>query len=398
MSDLLFVNAAIQNRGYDLDENPGKINGILVAQLLNRMHGVDETVHLWNTVGAFHQSEEQDAKQRLTQKYASNTMKDHLEFWKLDLPHLDVIDDTDSDFAAWSLDRLEEYLTDGKIYIEEAKFSYCSSCGIAIAEDVVNVDSCGTCGNAALEIIREYGLFLDVPDDRSSLLSDKVIFNHMNIRAERGMLEQIPPRLLLSRDREIGVDLSQFGLTGKKLDPRLGVGLLALFIADRRGYESIGMTQTASTLIRTAPYIGSLALEGRLLFVPYSKIKDDVFSSEDPFLKQVVSPFASAQRRQDVTYARLEIVGKEFEKTQRNAIALQQTLGKLGVSQCVEQTRIDLLAPAQGSLHDFTAKLGKTSGRLLEQVKRQEDSSNIPSETLNDIQAMINFVERFNGS
>lgn len=382
MSNTLFVNGAIQNRGFNVDDQPGKLVGIQLAQSLNALHGNNDVAHLWNNVGTFHDTELQTPQQRLLEKYQSKAMAEHLDFWGLKSEDVDVLADNDPAFANWTVGVFEKLLAKGTVRIEDAEFSACSSCNYVIGEAAAGITACSSCQGSEICQTRQSGLFIDLPSNRADLLSGDMIFNSMNLRDEQDSLVQLPQRLLLSRDRTVGIPLDDIGLAGKKLEPKMGLGLLALYAAETHDYERVGMVQTTSTLIRTAPFVGSLVLQApdlpRLMFVPHKKILSEAQANTDTVGRQVVAPLAAAQRKQDVNLQRFTQSQKEFAKLQRNAHALQNLLGKLG-HDSTSTTATDIDFTDFGKLISTEAK---HSGQTLESLKRKTSLTDTDASTL----------------
>jgi hypothetical protein len=265
--EILFTNAAVQNRSFDIDQNPGKVSGIIAAQLLNRLFDNPDVVHCWNNVGLFDEAETTTSDERLEHKYDSQVLKQHLTYWGT-AGKLVVQTDDEEWFSTWAVGLVESCLERGDIYIQNTTFSRCAQCDLVIAESAAHIDQCGRCKGQNLDVVKEDGLFVDVPDDRQSLLLPENLYNSINIYQERDSFKQLPPRLLLSRDRSRGVNLERIGLTDKVLDPRLGIGLLAVYAASIRGYEKGCLVQSLSTLVRTAPYLNSVIVDADRQGIP----------------------------------------------------------------------------------------------------------------------------------
>lgn len=283
-SERIYVNAAIQNQEYSLDEKPYKATGILTARTLNQLNGTDTIVHTWNEVGLFSETSRLSMEQRLALKYETAFMRDHLAHRQDDVH---VLTDTDAGFSDWAQEVVKETLAAGTTYISEEEFTRCISCNMTIAEVAVSVQQCSKCRQSSgLVVSREEALFTDVPEDRRSLLPYHRLYNKVNVNQELRELNQIPHRLLLSRDRQVGVELGEIGLEGKRLDPRLGIGLLALYVAHSFNYDEAGLVQSLSTVNRTVPYLGSVIRDPVKLGVPdygyalHAKIKTELFSEQ----------------------------------------------------------------------------------------------------------------------
>lgn len=273
--EILFTNGAVQNRDFSLDEKPEKAVGIISARILNHLVGNKDVIHTWNDVGVFADVDDTStAKERMDKKYTSTFMKKHVMRWSeySDSDTLSAVSDTDVDFAVWTKKLLAELLASGNIYTDIDEFIYCSTCGNAIATSLVNVKTCLRCSSSVgLAVKEERGLFVTIPDDRSTLLGYDQLFNKGNIKQELSSFKQLPPRLLLSRDRDNGIDLDSIELPGKVLDPRLGIGLLAVYLAQKEGYAAAGMVQSYSTMIRTVPYLNSVITDHNRFGLPEQK-------------------------------------------------------------------------------------------------------------------------------
>ena len=384
MSEVLFVNGAIQNRGYDLDQYPGKAAGIFLATVLNQISGNPQVLHLWNNVGTFNDSEPFAPTERINQKYNSLVMRNYLKFWELGVDDIQILNDDNEGFCIWSIEQLSEMLDHGDLTIENADFTACLACELVIAEAVVKIDQCPNCNSERLLNKRERALFVYTPENRALLLDSRFVYNSMNLRDEIDSLKQIPDRLLLSRDRTIGVGLENVGLENKKLDPRFGIGMLALYGGYINDFETVAMTQTTSTLIRTAPYVGSVIIKNygnsrRLLYAPHMRINKDVFeeTTNDPAGLYVVAAFASAQRREDVKLQRYESASKEFSKFARNVSHIRDSLKRLGIEELPMRPEF---IPDDYGLTNATARLAKDSGVGVFHLKKSRETTSISDE------------------
>ncbi len=407
-TDIIFSNAAIQNRSYDLDTSPGKMVGIMVAQFLNRVFDNPEVVHVWNNVGMFDEVERNDPCVRLENKYKSSVMQRHLDYWGID-GQLEILTDEDDNFSDWTLAFLQRCLDKGDIYIQGANFHVCDHCDLVIAESVVDVERCGRCEGTALYDAFEPALFVDMPEDRSTLLPQRSVFNAINIRQEQAALSQIPPRLLLSRARTRGIELKDFGLADKKLDPRLGIGLLALYIAEINDYAKGCLVQSTSTLMRTVPYIKSVVVDADRLHVPEpffaAHMKIDTHLLTDVNLpaieQQVLLPLASLRRKQDVRPNDLTGIRTELSKTKARVESNIEVLGRLGLlgdqNACMPEDINRVII--KGKLNDLLPTLNKTLGKSIYDMKRltTTDVTESVRENARGTITTINFYQKIFG-
>jgi hypothetical protein len=386
MSDheILFTNAAIQNRSFGVDERPGKVVGIMAAQLLNGIVGNTEAIHAWNNVGLFADSETIDAHTRLQNKYDSEVLKQHVGYWGIG-EGLRIQTDDDQSFALWAQHVIEGSLKRGIVYIENATFHCCSGCSLVIAEAAVSVSRCSRCGSEELFLSDEDGLFVDTPEDKLSLLAPHDIYNVINIRQEQDSMKQVPPRLLLSRSRSFGVSLECFGLPRRVLDPRLGIGLLALYAADVEGYKKGCLVQSIATLVRTVPYLKSVIVDHdqqqvpKPLFAAHTRIDQDVLMDTElsPVDRNVLLPLASLRRRNTALRGDLQALRAERAKVKAR---------ELSISELFERLDLDTVGDVPASkLHEsvfLTARMGdlfpvinKVLGKGIADFKRLESTA-----------------------
>lgn len=376
---MLFTNAAVQNRAFELDERPGKIAGIMAAQLLNRIVGNSDVVHCWNNVGMFDHDEAQEPNERLEDKYRSATMQRHRAYWGVG-DNLEILTDDGQEFGDWATNVLAACLDGGDVYTETTDFHCCTDCDLVIAETAVDIDACGRCGNESLDLKTEKALFVDTPVDRQALLPVTSMYNAINVRQEQASMLQVPPRLLLSRTRSRGIGLDNLGLEGKVMDPRLGIGLLALYAADARGYQRGCLVQSTSTLVRTAPYVNAVITDPdrlqvpRLFFAGHTKVDQsllvaDAVTSRD---LQVLLPLASLRRKKDVTPGDLMSLQIELSKVTAKINSNNELHDRLGLTDDGMAHAPESFAAtiAEGRLNDLLPVMGKILGRSIESLKR----------------------------
>lgn len=312
---ILFTNAAIENRKFTFDNKPQRAFSFLVAEALNRIYSPSAPrTHLWNEVGDFADRSNEPIDNKYAGDFANKYLTAHGD------PEL--ISDNDKVFSGWAQGALEKMLEAGSVYEAEADFWACDDCDLAIAESVVNIAKCPRChSDESLIIRRELAMFCDTPDDKRILLCRDRIFNQININHEIGRLEQLPPRLLLSRDRNSGISLDGFGLKDKVLDPRLGIGMLAIYAAQRADFEQVGIVQNINTVNRTAPYLGSALPNTKKIDAP-----DYVYALHADADQQLLNPIrinprvlalVSLAQRNNVTSASADNMVRNYDKIER---------------------------------------------------------------------------------
>ena len=380
--EIFFSNAAIQNQEFSLDEKPYKAVGILAARVLNTLYdNTTPEVHSWNNVGAFSDKLTSMPPERIAQKYDSGFAQRYI----VPQTHEYHIATDDEDmFGNWTLEQLEAMLQEGSVYQDTAEFVVCTNCDITIAEATVGVNTCPHCqDDTHLCIQEEVALFADTPAPNDILPYDK-LFNQINVHHEMNTLQQIPRRLLLSRTRESGIPLDALGVENRKVDPRLGIGLLALYSAWQYDYESVGIVQSISTLNRIAPYLSSTVPDPQRIGLPdfvyalHAKIQPELLF--DPRVDPQTLALYSLGQRSDITTKSVPKITNDVESLSR----------RLGIVSDIYTDRFG--APAEISksaihttgvdLTDLIAKTNKKLGRSLELIKHDNPVDNVQASEL----------------
>lgn len=373
--EILFTNGAVQNRDFSLDEKPFKAVGILSARVLNHLYGGEDTVHSWNNVGMFADLDPGCQGARLQRKYTSDFMRLHLRRWA-DEESVRIASDDDPDFSAWSQEVIEGSLVSGSIYCEKTEFVACRKCGMVISVAAVAVGTCSRCGSSEdLYLKEEDGLFVNLPERAGEVFRYEHLINKSNIKQELDSFKQLPGRLLLSRHRDNGVSLESFGLPDKVMDPRLGIGLLAVYQATLLGYAKAGIVQSRSTLIRTAPYLNSVITDSNGLGVSeygyalHSKVEPALIGDVD--VPPELICFHALKQKADITLEARPAILKERDAL-NGRIASMETLLKLSNEQ-IGTLGGSLVNYDQelagGKMVSALSKINKNLGRSINYVK-----------------------------
>lgn len=387
--EILFVNGAIQNRNFTLDEKPHKAMGIIAARVLNHMMGSPDVVHAWNNVGTFADEQKGTADDRLDEKYNSIFMQSHLERWEGYANSPVISTDDNPDFALWAQDLLESALARGDVYAQEEDFIHCRVCGVTIAEVSASISACPRCNTGEpLVIKREAGLFVDLDEDKTGILRYEHIFNKSNMKQEISSLRQLPDRLLLSRDRTAGVTLDEVGFPGKILDPRLGIGLLSIYEASRHGYKRSGMVQTYSTMIRTVPYLNSVIKDSNALAVPEHRFAFYGMIDPELLVSGNVSPellsLHALRQKVDIQKHMTGPIQKERASLIHRMSVLEKLAEYAEIDLTEECLPLKVVDPnvALGQLTNIVTTLNKRLGRAIEETKHQQSLDNQRRATL----------------
>ncbi len=378
-TSILFTNAAVQNQEFSLDEKPYKAVGVLAAQALNILYSPDAPeIYNWNNVGSFHKTNMTTPSERLHQKYESTFFQQYIQPKNKEYASLT---DDDPMFSEWAKCTIEKALRKGYIYQTEEYFTVCSRCSITIAESAAGISTCSECRqNDSLSTKKELALFTNKREGELILPYEK-IFNQINIRHEISTLNQLPHRFLLSRTRTNGVALDEFGLHDKKLDPRLGIGLLALYTAQSHNYDTSCIVQSISTLNRVAPYLSSTIHEPQAIGLPdymyafHSKIQPNLL--HNPSIHPRILALYSLGQRADITDRTIAKITSETQSLENRHTIIASTQ-KIETSSTYPDKQY-----GKANLGGIVALTAKNLGRSLEIIKHGHAVSAEQEKTIN---------------
>ncbi|MFC5724788.1 hypothetical protein ACFP1Z_32035 [Streptomyces gamaensis] len=245
----LFLNGPVQNGPFTLEGRPGKAVGIRLAAALNTIIGSPPAPHLWNTVtlaGDLRHREGRDhrvARERFEADLIADKYPDRR------LPPAGIMTDADPEVAGLALDMIEENLRAGVLVISEETVPTCQTCGHLTGG---GSHPCNSCGGTDIRDRRRLHLVAELAKDRPVLDRDDIhASHHQQPKHLRNTASNVPRRLILSRTRDHGVDLSPFGLSGLVLDPRAGIHATVITAARRLQADRavITITQNAASHI-----------------------------------------------------------------------------------------------------------------------------------------------------
>jgi hypothetical protein len=265
----LYVNAPVQNTEFDPEIKLGKIIPMFVAGALQTEHGpVEDRVELWNNVlgseqaGYTPESYEQTARSRLAEKYESPVMS-----WLARTSgRAAVLTDSNPNFTSWAAAKVEQSLSDGDMRIESIAAFICSACDATIAAAEGPEPSCITCPDAHTAI-----------EERSALVAS---ITDKSVEAALAMVDtQLDPTLpnqashvprgtvTLNKRRLTGISLETAGFPEDVLDPRIGLGLLAIYAAEKSGRDSVAMVAARTNQFHNLPQFAA-AIGSQLAVLP----------------------------------------------------------------------------------------------------------------------------------
>ncbi len=241
----LFVNAPTQNRDFIPKPLEGRTFPIIVAQWLARTES-ESSADLWNNVIA---SEERDTSaadyrlmmdRRLEEKYRAPSIL-------ADSECPTVITDTDPKFCSWTQDLVGQLLERGGIRLEDKDVHVCVGCDTTIAFAEASLENaCARCGSNDFCVKQQPALVASMTHQSEKRACE---------------ISGTPPRsicgpeVLVNKQRHLGISLEGIGLPGQVIDPKIGIGLLALYAATSISADTVTVVAGASSAHKNIPQI-----------------------------------------------------------------------------------------------------------------------------------------------
>ncbi|MGK4581628.1 hypothetical protein [Kitasatospora sp. HPMI-4] len=248
----LFLNGPVQNGPFTFDTRPGKAVGIRLAAALNAILGLPPAPHLWNTVTLAGDLRHRQAEgpKIPRQRFEADLITD--KYPPGQFPVGGIMTDTDAEVANLALEMIENNLRAGTLGISRETVPTCRSCGHMTG---TGSHRCNTCGSTDTEDRPGLHLVAELAKDRPVLDRSDI---HASHRQQPKHLQHtaanVAERLILSRTRDHGIDLSPLGLNGLVLDPRVGVHATVLAAARRHEADTAVMTITENAANHVAAH------------------------------------------------------------------------------------------------------------------------------------------------
>ncbi|MFE7591926.1 hypothetical protein ACFU6K_21210 [Kitasatospora sp. NPDC057512] len=238
----LFLNGPVQNGPFTFDTRPGKAVGIHLAAALNAILGSPPAPHLWNTVTLAGDLRHREAAGPRIPRQRFDADLIEAKYSHGRSPASGITTDADAEVAALALEMIETNLREGTLTISPETVPVCRTCGHMTGS---GSHPCKACGGTDTLNRTGHHLVAEPTKDRPVLDRSDIHANHR--QQPRHLLHtaaSLPERLILSRTRDHGIDLSPLGLDGLVLDPRVGVHTTVLAAARRHRAEVAVMTIT----------------------------------------------------------------------------------------------------------------------------------------------------------
>lgn len=283
---LLFLNGPVQNGDFTFAREPGKAVGMRIAEALNGILGTPAVPHLWNTVTLAG-----DLRYQRLVTAAGRTPASRTDFEasviaaKYDAGRgasAGIATDADSAVADLATEMIMRRLADGSLTISRETVRECSRCGHMTG---TGQHSCKACGHEISHARTAAHLVAVRGAGQPALDLAHIYAHHRRPPLHlRDIAANTPPRLILSRTRDYGIDLGRVGLPGLVLDPRAGVHIAVLAVAARFRADVAVMTTTQNAAANVAAYGHHFADHDglRLLYalhgrVPYHHLAQDAY-------------------------------------------------------------------------------------------------------------------------
>ncbi|MGV9268436.1 hypothetical protein ACWDRR_27650 [Kitasatospora sp. NPDC003701] len=238
----LFLNGPVQNGPFTFATRPGKAVGIRLAAALNAILGLPPTPHLWNTVtlAGDLRHREADGPTIPRQRFEADLITD--KYPPGQFPVGGIMTDTDAEVARLALEMIENNLCAGTLTISRETVPSCRACGHMTG---TGSHPCNACGSTDTEDRTGLHLVAELAKDRPVLDRSDIHASHrQQPRHLQNTAGNVAERLILSRTRDHGIDLSPHGLDGLVLDPRVGIHVTVLAAARRHEADTAVMTIT----------------------------------------------------------------------------------------------------------------------------------------------------------
>ncbi|MFB6888376.1 hypothetical protein ACFCX4_03555 [Kitasatospora sp. NPDC056327] len=238
----LFLNGPVQNGPFTFDTRPGKAVGIRLAAALNAILGLPPAPHLWNTVTLTGDLRHRQAEGPMIPRQRFEADLIAAKYTSGQSPAGGILTDTDAEVANLALEMIENNLRAGTLTISRETVPTCRSCGHMTG---TGSHPCNACGSTDTEDRTGLHLFAELARDRPVLDRSDI---HASHRQQPKHLQHtagnVAGRLILSRTRDHGIDLSPLGLNSLVLDPRVGIHATVLAAARRHEADTAVMTIT----------------------------------------------------------------------------------------------------------------------------------------------------------
>ncbi|MGW6913429.1 hypothetical protein ACWGB8_06360 [Kitasatospora sp. NPDC054939] len=238
----LFLNGPVQNGPFTFATRPGKAVGIRLAAALNAILGLPPAPHLWNTVTLAGDLRHRQAEGPVIPRrpFEAGLIAD--KYTSGQSPVGGILTDTDPEVANLALEMIENNLCAGTLTISRETVPTCRACGHMTG---TGRHPCNACGSTDTQDRTGLHLVAELAQDRPVLDRSDIHASHrQQPKHLQNTAGNVAQRLILSRTRDHGIDLSPLGLNGLVLDPRVGLHVTVLTAARKKQADVAVMTIT----------------------------------------------------------------------------------------------------------------------------------------------------------
>jgi hypothetical protein len=251
----LFFNGPVQNGDFTFVMRPGKAVGIQIAEALNHILGAPPVPHMWNTVtlsGDLRYRQRFAADQELVSRKDFEASIIAAKYGTGPQPQAGTATDADDALADLAMTMIASRISAGTLKISRETVRICARCGHMTG---TGHHPCKACGHTISRTDTARHLITNRHPGQPALdVTHTYACKRRPPRHLRNIAGNTPPRLILSRTRDHGIDLGPLGLPGLVLDPRVGVHIAILAAALQRRATIAVMATTQNAAANIAAY------------------------------------------------------------------------------------------------------------------------------------------------
>ena len=350
---------------------------LLVAEAINRSeeylsgHSLSR-VDIWNTQGlkieqqyndsaSEYTSREQYIGHLITQRY--DLLAQHYGILSDDRV---VVRDDDQDVQAIVHNEVGALLESGVFQQYEEKFSHCNECDRIIAPVVARVERCPSGADHTISERTKSGLFMPVSDAAKTWIADSAQLNSPQARSLlRSAVHNMPPMIQMSKQREYGISLSEYGVDDSfVLDPLIVLSMMKKVIYEKQLGELDTVVLGRDTIKNYIPYSlltgngTNVKYVATGLIPPYTLEDTAQTPAKSSFYFPYLPLLMTGQIR-DLTPTQLEAYQREHSKLQRkftSSLAYMESLQSLPNYTEDIKTEHATLLEVSGDLKDYNMR------------------------------------------
>jgi len=325
----IITQAPIQVREDTLHKHE-RFLSLLTAEAINHINelltGKDrKRIDIWNVYnskqnrGYKSETERQkDITKLIDARYELLTREYHIESANRIILRDDAID-----YQNIIKNTIRDLMNQGIFNVKKAVFHICKKCGYIVAPIEASITLCPMCNHNELGNIEKTGMFMNFDKNIITDFSMKnfnVLSKEGNNRVKTTMLT-MPTTIQLSKNREFGLKLNEFGVDDDfVLDPKISVALAGKVIREMGLGEIDLMIQGFDTVKNNVPFSLLLDSISDTKFLTIGTVPSFSTSEIERYGSTFYFPFLSllvASKNGKITEHELQQLQNEFIKTQK---------------------------------------------------------------------------------